>query len=87
MMEMIASPQLHPGSPYELSMGLGNGGNLSYRQRGGSKGKRGRPISAYPVPHSYPGQFSHIGESVESTQASHLTRFTHNLARTNASRK
>jgi len=70
-------------------MGFSNaGGNSSNRHRAGSKGKRGRPISAYPVPHSYPGQFSHIGESVESTtQASHLSKFTYNMAKNNASRK
>ena len=61
-------------------------GNSSYRGRGSSK-KRGRPISAYPVPGSYPGFLSQISESVESTQASHLSRFTHNMARNNASRK
>ena len=63
-------------------------GNSSFRARGSSKGsKRGRPISAYPVPGSYPGFLSQISESVESTQASHLSRFTHHLARNNASRK
>lgn len=65
-------------------------GQLSYRgASAGSKGgaKRGRPISAYPVPGNYPGVLSHISESVESTQASHLSRFTHNLARNHASRK
>lgn len=66
MGNVITTPQMM-SSPYELGMPMGSG-NLSARQRAGSKsGKRGRPISAYPIPGSYPGHLSHISESIEST--------------------
>jgi len=75
--------------PFDHGLALGSLGNMSNRQqRRNSKGKRGRPISAYPVPGSYPGHLSHINESIESsTQASHLSKFTRSLAHNQASRK
>lgn len=52
---MLGSPQMV--GVYDLNFPMA--GNLSNRQhRAGSKGKRGRPISAYPVPGSYPGGLS-----------------------------
>lgn len=59
--------------------------------RGGSlavRGKRGRPISAFPVPGAqqltYPGN---VSESIDSTQASHMYRLSHSIAKNSHSRK
>jgi len=71
---------------------IGINGQQSLSTRGSSNkiggnrhgGRRPRPISAYPVP----GQQIHmLGESVESSQVSHLSKFTVNMAKNNQSRK
>ena len=95
MMHLDTAGLMSPEQHYNqmggnMSNRISTGQNSLYPRKGGRKS---RPISAYPVAGhqgSSVGGFlglNSISESIESTQASHLSRYTMSLAKNNQSRK